>query len=75
MFIEYIDHALRRMNQRRISKLEVEQAIRQPDLSFRSRLGRYVSVKKYNEKLLKVVYEKENNKITVITVYWTRRLR
>jgi len=63
------------MNQRRITEAEVERVIKQPDFSFKSRLGRNVSVKKYNEKLLKVVYEKENDKITVITVYWTRRLR
>ena len=75
MLIKYLEHALRRMNQRRISKIEVEQAIRNADLSLSGRLGRYISIKKYDDKLLKVVYEKENNKITVVTVYWTRRLR
>jgi len=62
MFIEYIYHALRRMNKRGISKVEVEQAIRQPDLSFRGHLGRYVSIKKYKDKLLKLSMKKKTIK-------------
>jgi len=58
-----------------ISKTNVEGTIRNPDFSLITRLGRSVALKKYGDKFLKVIYEKSNDKITVVTVYWTRRLR
>ncbi|MGQ9545217.1 MAG: DUF4258 domain-containing protein [Candidatus Bathycorpusculaceae bacterium] len=63
------------MKHRRISKVNVENAIQNPDLSFVPRIGRLAALKKYDDKFLKVIYEKSNDKITVVTVYWTRRLR
>jgi len=75
MIIEYTEHAVFRMRHRRISKVNVEDAIQSPDLSFVSRIRRLAVVKKYGDKFLKVIYEKSNDKITVVTVYWTRRLR
>jgi len=64
-----------RMGHRTISRSNVEKTIRNPDFSFVTRLGRVAALKKYDNKFLKVIYEKSNNKITVITVYWTRRLQ
>jgi hypothetical protein len=61
------------MKSRGISKHEVEDAISHPYFALPSRLGRLIVVKKHEDKYLKVVYEKSNDKITVITVYWTRR--
>jgi len=61
------------MRYRKILKSEVEDAIRNSDFSFVMRFGRLAALKKYNNKFLKVIYEKSNDKITVITVYWTRR--
>jgi len=58
-----------------ISEASVEGTIRNPDFSSTTRLGRSVALKKYGDKFLKVIYEKSNDKITVVTVYWTRRLR
>jgi len=62
------------MRHRRISKASVENAIQSPDSSFITRLGRFATLKKYDDEFLKVIYEKSNDKITVVTVYWTRRL-
>jgi len=56
-----------------ISEANVEGTIQNPDFSFIARLGRSVALKKYGDKFLKVIYEKSNDKITVVTVYWTRR--
>lgn len=75
MAIEYTEHATFRMKHRIISKSNVEETIRNPDFSFTTRIGRSAALKKYGDKFLKVVYEKSNNKITVVTVYWTRRLQ
>ena len=60
------------MNFRKISKREVEEAISQPYFTVPSRLGRTIVVEKKGDKYLKVIYD-SNDKITVVTVYWTRR--
>jgi len=75
MAIDYSEHAIFRMRHRMISEASVEGTIRNPDFSSTTRLGRSVALKKYGDKFLKVIYEKSNDKITVVTVYWTRRLR
>ena len=75
MAVEYTEHAVFRMRYRRVSKAEVEDTIRNPDFSFVARFGRSVVLKRYGEKFLKVICEKSNDKIIVVTVYWTRRLR
>jgi len=74
MAIDYTAHAAFRMKHRAITKAKVEDAIRNPDLSFIARFGRLVALKKYGDKFLKVIYEKSNDKIIVVTLYWTRRL-
>ena len=61
------------MDFRKISKIEVEEVISQPSFAALSRLGRMIAVKKKGDKYLKVIYDKSNDKITVVTVYWTRR--
>ena len=73
--IDYTKHAAFRMEHRKISKAEVENAIQNPDFSFVTRFGRSAALKRHGDRFLKVIYEKSNDKITVITVYWTRRLR
>ena len=73
MVIVYTEHAKSRMKHRGISKSEVEDLLLHPYFTVPSRLGRFIAVKKYGEKYLKVICEKSNGKITVVTVYWTRR--
>jgi len=75
MAIEYTEHALFRMRYRAISKMNVEETIRNSDFRFVMQLGRFAALKKYGDKFLKVIYERSNDKITVVTVYWTRRPR
>jgi len=73
MAITYSEHAKERMKHRAISKVEVEETIQYPYFTVPSRFGRLIAVKKYGDKYLKVICEEGNDKITVITVYWTRR--
>lgn len=75
MVVDYSEHATFRMRHRAISKANVEDTIRNPDFSSITRFDKTVALKKYGDKFLKVIYEKSNDKITVVTVYWTRRLR
>jgi hypothetical protein len=63
------------MRQRKISKGMVEDALKRPDLSFVTRRERVASLKRHGDKFLKVVSEKSNDKIWVVTVYWTRRIK
>jgi hypothetical protein len=73
MAIVYTAHAKARMKNRGISKSEVADTVLHPYFTVPSRLERFIAVKKYGRKYLKAICEKSNGKITVITVYWTRR--
>ena len=73
MTITYSEHAKSRMRHRRITRSEVEGAISFPYFTVPSRLGRFIAVQKHGDRYLKVICGKSNDKITVITVYWTRR--
>ena len=73
MAIDYTEHAKERMKNRGISRSEVEETVLHPYFTVPSRLDRFIAVKKYGDKYLKAIAEKRNDKITVITVYWTRR--
>ena len=73
MRIAYTEHARMRMKHRGISEAEVEDTISHPYFSVPSRLDRFIAVKKYGDKYLKAIYDKSNDKIAVVTVYWTRR--
>ncbi len=73
MAIVYSDHAKLRMRHRGILKSDVENTILHPYFTVPSRLKRSIVVKRFGDKYLKVIYEKSNDKITVVTVYWTRR--
>jgi len=75
MVIEYTEYAIFRMRHRRIAKASVIDTVQNPDFIFITRLGRSAALKKYEDKFLKVIYEKSNDKITVVTVYCSRRMR
>jgi hypothetical protein len=73
MAIAYNAHAKERMEHRGISKSEIEETINQPYFIVPSRQDRFIAIKKHDDKYLKVICEKSNDKITVVAVYWTRR--
>jgi hypothetical protein len=73
MSITYSEHSKERTKHRGISNSEVEETILQPYFTLPFRLDRFIAVKKYGDKYLKAICKKSNDKIIVITVYWTRR--
>jgi hypothetical protein len=73
MAITYTEHALARLKERGILKSEVDDTVLTPNFIVPSQFGRLIAVKKYGDKYLKVISERSNNKIIVVTVYWTRR--
>ena len=54
----------------------IEKAVRQPDFVVKDRIpNREGRILKINGRCLKVVVEKENDKLIVITVFWDRTLK
>jgi hypothetical protein len=75
--IEFKPHALRRMEERDIEKEEIELVMRDPREAIQVKFGRLAAFNYINEKGLVVIYQKQNNKIEVVTAIWAdkRRLR
>lgn len=74
MKITFIEHALERMKERRITKDEVINAISEPDHVGKGYGGREVSQKHIDGKLLRVIYERHGDEIVVITAYKTSKV-
>jgi hypothetical protein len=54
------------MHDRKITKAEIKETLHQPYFTVPSREDRFIFAKKAQDKYLKVIAEKNNNKITVI---------
>ncbi len=52
----------------------VEEAINHPDQVLKGRFYRMVTLRHWEEKTLKVVFE-ENSEVLIVTAYWIRRER
>ncbi len=62
-------HALDRIKKRKITKEEVEESIKFPD-NTEKKHGLYYAQKKIQRGKIEIVYEKKENYIKVITLYW-----
>lgn len=73
--IEIIPLAMKKMSQRKISAAWVKEAIRKPEQIVEGYGGRNVAHCRYEihgkEKLLRVVYEDNMDKLVVVTAYLT----
>jgi hypothetical protein len=70
MIIEYTRHARRRMKWRKISEAEIELATYSPDDLEQSEKNRVKAYKKIKNKILKVTYQKHDDRIQIITALW-----
>jgi len=75
MKIIFSDHALVKINQRKISKKLVIKTVKSPDFLRPSYGFREEKYKKFNKNYLKVVIVKENEKITIVTVHWVAKIK
>ena len=75
MEIEILHHANQRMQAYNVDEEMVEEAIRHPDREVPGYGGRHIAQKKLGGYVLRVVYEKQNHKKVVVTVYKARRER
>jgi len=78
MDFKYTKHALVSLEERHIEKNMVEKTISSPDKVFKRKGGREVAQKLYprsnKDFLLRVIYIRRENFITVITAYWTSKI-
>ena len=75
MEIEILHHAKQRMQAYNVDEEMVQEAIRNPDREVSGYGGRHIAQKKLDGYVLRVVYEKQNHKTVVVTVYKARRER
>ena len=75
MEIEILHHAKQRMQAYNVDEELVQEAIRHPDREVPGHGGRLIAQKKLDGYVLRVVYEKQNQKKVVVTVYKARRER
>ncbi len=72
MNIVYTNHAEEKIAERKISKTLIEKFLKNPDTILDSKFGRKIAHKFIRDKLLRIVYTKEDETYIVITVYYTQ---
>ena len=65
----YTKHANLRIEQRNLSKAQIEQTVKNPDKILPSFRGRSLVQKDFSGKKLEVVYKKQNDTVIIITAY------
>lgn len=70
MEIVFTEHAKDRLFQRNIKEKEVRQTLKNPDRILKSFGRRKIAQKRFQEKILEVVFREEKGIIIVITNYW-----
>lgn len=70
MKIVFSDHALLKMQQRKLSKRSVIATIERPDHREETYSGRESLFKKFRKRSLKVVIVREYGRVVVVTAHW-----
>lgn len=77
--IKFSSHALFQMIERKISKKEVEEVIKNPEEIIRESRYRYIIQGKIKFEgrlfLLRIIYDKINNDKEIVTIYRTSKIR
>ncbi len=71
MKITYTNHAEENIEERRLDKKTIEDAVKNPEKVVEGRFGRKIAQKIMGDKLLRVIYEQENNIYIIVTSYYT----
>lgn len=70
--IEFSDHVLRKMEQRKLHKEWILQVLNKPEQEKESYGDRTIAYRKIGKLYLAVVFKKEGTQITVITAHWEK---
>ena len=65
-------HAFERIHERKITRVEIETAIRTPDLKEPAKRGRLRVSKRFEHRTLDVFYKETNTAIIFVTAYWRK---
>ncbi len=65
-------HAFERIQERKMTRAEIETAIRTPDLKEPAKRGRLRVSKRFEHRTLDVFYRETNAAIIFVTAYWRR---
>ena len=65
-------HAFERIHERKITRAEIEAAIRTPDLKESAKRGRLRVSKRFEHRMLDVFYKETNTSIIFVTAYWRK---
>jgi hypothetical protein len=70
MNVIFTNHSKYRINERKISIINVRQAVKSPDSKKIDEYGMIVVTKQFGKRSLEVVYKIQGNNIIVITAYY-----
>ena len=65
-------HAFERIHERKITRAEIEGAIRTPDLKEPTKRGKLKVSKKFEHRKLDVFYKETSTAIIFVTAYWRK---
>lgn len=65
-------HAFERVQERKITRAEVEATIRTPDLKEPGKRGKLRARKKFGSRLLDTLYKETDKSIILVTAYWRK---
>lgn len=71
MDVVYTHHAEEKIEERKLSKAIIENALKNPDTVLESVSGKRIAHKLIRKKLLRIVYRTESEKYVIITAYFT----
>ena len=69
MKVVFTKHALQRIEKRKFTVQEIEEAIKYPDKTFKKH-GKYYFVKTLDRGKIEIVGEKTKTYLRIITIYW-----
>ena len=66
----YTKHARIRIEQRKLSKKQIENTVINPDKTLPGFKGRTLVQKSFGSNIIEVVYKREQNNFIILTAYW-----
>ena len=75
MKFNYTDHAEENIKERKLNKKIIENILKHPNKIAEGRFGRKIAQKIVGEKLLRIIYEENDNVYIIVTAYYTKSER
>ena len=66
----YTQHALENIQERDLSKALIESTVAEPDKIMEGKIGRKIAQKQIGNKLLRIIFEQQNDAYIIVTAYY-----